>query len=172
MLCVYMAENLKKGLLNRKEYNKGVDLWSDDAYRFACSCCDDAECCKDAVQEAFAKLWEHREEVRWEKGKAFLLSVVHNHLVSRLRYDKVRSIRGNTIEEALSPDVSFDLKEAINRAMSALPQVQRECVQLRDVEGYSYKEIANILNISDQQVQVYIFRARVALKRQLKEYHI
>lgn len=154
------------------DYNKGVDLWSDDVYRFACVCCGDRECCKDAVQEAFARLWERRKEVASEKGKVFLLSVVHNYLVSRLRYDKVRALDGAEVQQVGQPDVSFDLKEAISRAMNTLPQVQRECVQLRDVEGYTYKEIANILNISDQQVQVYIFRARVALKRQLKEYHI
>lgn len=154
------------------DYNKGVDLWSDDAYRFACACCGDKECCKDAVQEAFARMWEHREEVRREKGKAYLLSAVHNHIVSRQRYDQVRAMDGPAIHPVINPDVSFDLKEAIALAMSTLPTIQRECIQLRDVEGYAYKEIANILNISDQQVQVYIFRARVALKRQLKEYHI
>lgn len=154
------------------DYNKGVDLWADDAYRFACTCCGDKECCKDAVQEAFVRLWEHREEVSSEKGKAYLLSAVHNYIVSRLRYDQVRAMEGMAIHPVVNPDVSFDLKEAITMAMNTLPTIQRECIQLRDVEGYAYKEIANILNISDQQVQVYIFRARVALKRQLKEYHI
>lgn len=155
-----------------KEYNKGVDLWADDAYRFAKACCRDDEQCKDAVQEAFARLWERREQVDETKGKAFLLSVVHNHLVSQMRYDQVRVNSGQEVLELVNPDVSFDLKEAIALAMSNLPAIQRECVRLRDVEGYAYKEIANILNISDQQVQVYIFRARVALKRQLKEFHI
>lgn len=52
-----------------EEYNKGVDEWADDAYRFARSCsCDDNKC-RDAVQEAFAKLWERRKSVQIERGE-------------------------------------------------------------------------------------------------------
>lgn len=170
MLCVYYV--IKNCKLTAEDYNIGVDMWADDAYRFAKACCHDDEYCKDAVQEAFAKLWERREQVSKDKGKAFLLSTVHNHLVGIFRYDKVRASQGSPSLQVVEPDFGFDLKDAIRRAMASLPPIQRECLQLRDVEGYAYKEIANILNISDQQVQVYIYRARVALKRQLKEYHI
>lgn len=44
--------------------------------------------------------------------------------------------------------------------MEKLPEIQRSILQLRDVEGYSYQEIAGILQISDTQVKVYLHRAR------------
>ena len=59
--------------MTRNEYNNGVTLWADDVYRYAVHCCGDREQSKDYVQEAFATLWEKREEVDTEKGKAFLL---------------------------------------------------------------------------------------------------
>ncbi len=66
------------------------------------------------------------------------------------------------------PDLRFDLREAIERSLQALPEVQRAILQLRDVEGYRYREIGETLSLSDSQVQVYLFRARVAMRKQLK----
>jgi RNA polymerase sigma-70 factor (ECF subfamily) len=65
------------------------------------------------------------------------------------------------------PDERFDLSEAIESSMQTLPEVQRAILQLRDVEGYSYREIGETLQLSDDRVQVYLFRARVAMRKQL-----
>jgi len=46
-----------------------------------------------------------------------------------------------------------------------LPEIQRSVVMLRDYEGYSYEEIGKITNLSESQVKVYIYRARVFLKK-------
>ena len=74
--------------MTQKEYNNGVRLWADDVYRFAVRCGDGEEA-KDAVQEAFASLWERRENVEVEKGKSFLLTVVHNCMMSHHRHEQV-----------------------------------------------------------------------------------
>jgi RNA polymerase sigma-70 factor (ECF subfamily) len=57
-----------------------------------------------------------------------------------------------------------DLGEVLERAVGNLPEDQRAVVMLRDYEGYSYKEIADITELSESQVKVYIYRARVYLK--------
>jgi len=57
----------------------------------------------------------------------------------------------------------------MSRALASLPEIQRSILQLRDVDGYSYKEIARMLDISDQQVQVYLFRARTAMRKKLNK---
>ena len=72
----------------------------------------------------------------------------------------------------VEPDTSFELRDAIAQALQSLPPIQRECLQLRDVEGYTYKEISSILGISEDHVSVNIFRARVALRKKLKDYRI
>lgn len=153
-----------------EDYNKGVDAWADDAYRFARSCCGDDNSCRDAVQEAFAKLWERRDKV--QNGKAYLLSAVHNYLASRYRYNQLRAAGEAGAEGRVEPDTAFELRDAIERAFQSLPPMQRESLQLRDVEGYTYKEISSILSISEDQVSVNIFRARVALRKKLKDYRI
>src|SRR5574344_863393 len=156
------------------EYNQGVKQWADDIYRFAVHSCGDETRSQDAVQEAFASLWEHRKDISTEKGKSYLLSTAYHTLSDEWRHDKV--LRNTTPElaslqsESHNPAEQFDLRNAIERALQTLPEVQRAILVLKDIEGYSYKEIENILMISDQQVCVYLYRARVALKRQLKDY--
>ena len=50
-----------------------------------------------------------------------------------------------------------DLKEALDKALARLPEIQRNAVLLRDYEGYSYEEIGEILELTESQVKVYIF---------------
>lgn len=156
--------------LTAKEYNKGVRLWADDAMRFVMRCCPCRPDCEDAVQEALAALWSHRDEVPQEKGKSFLLSSAYRNLMMALRHEKVvRMHEQQMIGETVTlPDERFDLCEAIERSLQSLPAVQRAILQLRDVEGYSYAEIGKTLSLNDSQVQVYLFRARVAMRKQLK----
>lgn len=156
--------------MTAKEYNKGVRLWADDAMRFAMRCCPNRPDCEDAVQEALAALWSHREEVPEDKGKSYLLSSAYRSLMMTLRHGKVvqKHEERTVVETAQMPDERFDLREAIEKSLQTLPEVQRAILQLRDVEGYSYAEIGETLSLSDQQVQVYLFRARVAMRKQLK----
>ena len=53
----------------------------------------------------------------------------------------------------------------VREIVASLPEKQRSCMQLREFEGKSYKEIAEVLNISEEQVKVNIFRARQAVKQ-------
>ena len=56
------------------------------------------------------------------------------------------------------------------RIINSLPEKQRSCMQLRDIEGKSYKEIAAILEISEEQVKVNIYRARQTVKQKYQEF--
>ena len=155
--------------MTQKEYNNGVSLWADEVYRFAVHCGGGEELSKDAVQEAYASLWECRERIPVEKGKAYLMTVAHNHLMSHHRREQVyqRVLPQLTPAVSVAPDERFDLQEALRKAMARLPQVQQAAIELKGVEGYSCKEIAEILSLTEKQVSVYLFRARVSLKKTL-----
>ena len=62
-----------------------------------------------------------------------------------------------------------DRVELIRRLIDHLPEKQRSVMQLRDFEGKSYKEIAQILGISEEQVKINIFRARQTIKQKYIE---
>lgn len=155
--------------MTAKEYNTSVRLWADDAIRFAVRCGGSKDDSEDAVQEALASLWQRRETVALEKGKGFLMSATYRQLMSTFRHRAVQHDHAVELAgpEAQAPDESFDLREAIEKSLAVLPEVQRAILQLRDVEGYSYREIGETLTISEDRVQVYLFRARVAMRKQL-----
>jgi RNA polymerase sigma-70 factor (ECF subfamily) len=62
------------------------------------------------------------------------------------------------------------LKEIINLAFSKLNETQRSVVMLRDYEGYSYDEIGKITGLNESQVKVYIYRARLSMKKFIGSY--
>lgn len=62
-----------------------------------------------------------------------------------------------------------DRIQLIRQLINHLPEKQRSCMQLRDFEGKSYKEIAQVLGISEEQVKINIFRARQTIKQKFIE---
>ena len=68
--------------------------------------------------------------------------------------------------------VAAEAKDIVNIAMAQLPQTDRDLIVLRDLEGYDYKEIAQITGLSDSQVKVYLFRARKKMKSLLEKMEV
>ena len=135
---------------------------------------EDAE---DVVQETMIRVWNRRDQ--WEQIEsieAFCTTICRN-----LALDKTK--RASNQDASLddeghdAPDHSYsanpeeqamqrDKVERVRRLMNLLPEKQRTCMQLRDVEGKSYKEIAAVMDITEQQVKVNIFRARQSIKQE------
>ena len=60
--------------------------------------------------------------------------------------------------------IEHDRLHLVRQLIAQLPEKQRTCMQLRDVEGKSYRDIATILDITEQQVKTNIFRARQTIR--------
>ena len=155
------------------EYNVNIELWAGNVLRFSVWNCGDHMRGEDAMQEAFARLWEKRGEVTVEHALGFLLTVARRYLVDCFRHDCVVETAHQELARGADEGVEClddGMDDEMVRALRQLPELQRTIMQLRDVEGYSYKEIAQMLQISDQQVQVYLFRARSKMKKLLATY--
>jgi RNA polymerase sigma-70 factor (ECF subfamily) len=87
---------------------------------------------------------------------------------SKLQQNHLASIDVHQTEE----QTSFDVQEKIDEGVSRLTEIQRTVLTLRDYEGYSYNEIAEISGLSEDQVKVYIFRARKFLKAYIGQVEI
>ena len=154
--------------MTTKEYNLAVDEYSDNIFRFALKQLRNEMSAKDIVQETFTKVWIKHEEVQYEKVKSYLFTTAYHAIVDWVKKEK----RSGDIEtagtEATHVDAEVDLQEVLTEALNRLPEVQKTVVLLRDYEGYNYSEIAEIANLTEAQVKVYIFRARKALKAYVK----
>jgi len=153
--------------MDAKSYNVCVKDWADALFRFACKCTGNEEDARDIVQSSFEVLWQKKENVVPEKGKAFLFQVAYNQSVDM--YRKKGRIQ---YQEELKHEGSLrlsnpDLKRVLDRALAQLDDQARALVLLKDYEGYRYEEIAQITGLSDTQVKVYLHRARKTLKQYL-----
>lgn len=151
--------------MNGTEYNRCVDEYSDALYAFMLKSTKDEELSKDLVQESFMRLWEHRHEVEKAKSKSYLFTIGYHAMIDHIRKNKrMESFDSKHISKTAKNAFS-DLKEVLDNAVELLPADQKSVLLLRDYEGYSYKEIGDITGLTESQVKVYIFRARVFLKK-------
>ena len=152
--------------MNITDYNRCVDEYSDGLYRFLLKNIKDEEVARDLVQESFMKLWIKRKEVEDVKSKSYLFTTGYHTMIDYIRKNS-RNVSYDTVEyREESYDKGYsDLKEILNEAVEKLPADQKAVVLLRDYEGYSYKEIADITDLTEAQVKVYIYRARLFLKK-------
>jgi len=150
------------------EYNRCVERFSDNVYRFVLKSLRDTEAAKDIVQESFLRLWENREAVIGGKEKSYLFTIAYRLLVDHVR-GRGRYAGNEFLANAPGHTESGynNLDELLSRALDSLNEVQRNLILLRDYEGYSYKEIGELTGLSEAQVKVYIFRARGVLKEKI-----
>ena len=153
------------------EYNHSVRQCSDDLYRFALRYSNFSAAAEDAVQDAFLALWERRGEVEAAGARGYLLRELYRRLVDQHRHDAVvRRATPAPADEAYAQHDRFELRDALSQALAQLPEQQRALVLLRDLEGYDYAAMATFTGLSEQQVGVYLFRARKTLKKLLEDY--
>jgi RNA polymerase sigma-70 factor (ECF subfamily) len=123
---------------------------------------------RDVVQESFMKLWVKLDTVDSQKVKSYLFTAVYHSIVDQSRkLQRNREFESQAKPSYYENQTNFDLQQHLHDALNRLPEIQKTVVLLRDYEGYSYEEIGEIAGLSEQQVKVYIFRARKALKEYL-----
>ena len=158
--------------MTRQEYHSAVTEFSSRLYRYVFKCPRNSDDSRDIVQDAYTKLWENRKAVEFSKSKAWLFTTAHNGLINFLKkqgrtsfFEEGKLDRMNPVSESHR----FEVKEILEKCLEVLPPVQRSILLLRDLEGYDYKEIGEILDLTESQVKVYLFRARQKLKDNLKD---
>ena len=129
---------------------------------------------EDIVQDTLIKVWNRRYEgENIDSIEAFSLTVGRNLSLDRIKKKENNndSLEDVKVAEPLASSnpqdrmIEEDKISLVKQIVDALPEKQRSCMQLRDFEGKSYKEIAEILEISEEQVKVNIFRARQTVKQ-------
>lgn len=147
-------------------------------YRLALRITMNREEAEDIVQDTLIKVWNKRDD--WDKIEsieAFSLTICRNLALDRMKradhqnasLDEKQSERPDRSRSPLELMEQRDRVETVRRLVDSLPEKQRSCMQLRDFEGKSYRDIAAILGITEEQVKVNIFRARQTIKQKYKE---
>jgi RNA polymerase sigma-70 factor (ECF subfamily) len=164
---------LKLQVLEQNVYTNIVRENQTGLLRYALNFLGSADDARDVVQDVFEKLWIHAERIELDKVKGWLYTCAHNSMLNfikrRNRLTYVQSIQldaGSSVHR-----FDFESKEIIEKTVGMLPPLQKSILLLRDLEGYSYEEIGSMLELNPSQVKVYLFRARLKVKNQLKTVH-
>lgn len=157
-------------MISVQGYNQAVKEYTKNIFRFLYKSLRDEEAVNDLVQDCYLKLWQNRASVDPQKIKAWLFSVAHHAM---LNYLKAASRKVALNERSKVPHVyqqhNFDTREMLEKILNELPPIQKSILLLRDLEGYEYREIGEILTLGESQVKVYLFRARQRVKEAVKE---
>jgi RNA polymerase sigma-70 factor (ECF subfamily) len=154
--------------MTAEDYNDCVKLYADGLYRFMLKSTRQVEDARDLVQSSFEKLWEHRAEVNVLKCKSYLFTIAYHKMIDLNRKNSRLEFRENLPDQTgTTSRNSKRLKEILEKALNRLNERQRSLVLLKDYEGYSYEEIAEITGLNGTQVKVTLHRARLILKEWL-----
>ena len=172
---------MSKGMTH-DAFESAVQRHQRKVFTFARYLLSNREEAEDVTQEVLVRLWNHLDAVAPERLGGWLLKVTRN-----LCYDRMRTLRSagrflsatpsaSDMEDvpARQPDPeilagSSQIGRRIVEAMGQLSEPQRSAVILREVQGLSYREIADALELTESTVRVTLHRGRRALRQRLEE---
>ena len=149
----------------------------DKLFRLALRITFDRTEAEDVVQDTMIRVWNKREEwTQFGSIEAYCLTVAKNLAIDRSQKKEAQNVEltpemeeESEISGPYDQLVNNERMSIIHRLINELPEKQRLIMQLRDIEGESYKEIAKILNLTEEQVKVNLFRARQKVKQRYLE---
>lgn len=151
-----------------------------DLLRFANHLLGNSEEAQDVVQDVFIKVWNGRERLsEIENIEGWCKRLTRNLSIDKIRARQCRKTEPITIcynlkMDSLTPYEITELRESTGNVIQwieVLSEKQRQVIHLRDIEGYSYNEICNLLDIDLTKVKIRLFRARKTIKEKFLKVH-
>jgi RNA polymerase sigma-70 factor (ECF subfamily) len=147
----------------------------DKLFRFAFRLLQNVQEAEDAVQDVMAGVWAKREQWgQWHSLEAYCMTAVRNNCLDRHRKKRLVPVQVEKAREVSSTEkdpyekmMGKEIIHRIRKCMDELPENQQIVVRLREMDGFSYNEIAEILDMSLEQVKINLFRGRNAIKRSI-----
>ena len=149
----------------------------DAAYNLARWITRREEAADEAVQEAYLRAYRYFDSFTGGDGRVWLLAIVRNCCLSSYRRQKGVEVafdeRAHTVQSGeLTPEQTLLKKDAtrsVRHCIDALPREFREVLVMREIEGLSYKEIADVMGVPMGTVMSSLSRARQKMREQLAE---
>lgn len=158
--------------MTREEFKIQVVPFGEKLYRLAYRFLKDPDDAKDALQEVYIKLWNLKDKLKEYKSiEAFAVTVTKNHCLDKMKLKRTVPLEAkhtyDRSNEDADPQLKLELKEDIKRVtdlLSLLPEQQRMILELKDIEGYSYEEIEEVMNVPVNTIRVNLSRARKKIR--------
>ena len=153
------------------QYQQAINQYRQRVFSFAYYSLRTREDAEDITQDVFIRLWQHWRKIDHERMGAWLMRVAHNSVIDHVRRHKNEQQRVDmpeSLENAVTVEdselESQQFRQQLEAAISSLQDPYRSIVIMRDVQGLSYQEIEQTLDLSQSQVKVYLHRGRRKLR--------
>jgi RNA polymerase sigma factor (sigma-70 family) len=153
--------------MNLEEFKIQVLPLKHKLYRLSLRLLGREEEAEDSVQDALVKLWNRREELNnYSSIEAFAMAITKNLCLDRIRSKSFQTGRlsdrqaltlRQEPEELLEKN---DFTAFVRKIIDNLPEQQKVIMQMRDVEGLEYEQIAEVMELNINAVRVNLSRAR------------
>lgn len=146
----------------------GKDIFAqkrlDFMFRLACGILGRSDEAQDMMQDVAERILRRQEKLKDVRNiDAFLSQSIRNACIDRLRRRKETTPKIPEVPDEKNPDRWND-RQIVHKALARLPERQRLAVHLKDIEGYSNKELADILETDETNVRTLLSRGRKALR--------
>ncbi|XCF06045.1 sigma-70 family RNA polymerase sigma factor [Tamlana crocina] len=137
--------------------------------------CGDQDNALDLVQDAFSKIWENCAKIDFTKAKTYLFTTVNNLFLNKVKHNKVVMEYAKAApyidENNESPEYLLEeeeFKKKLQAAMALLSEAQREVFLMNRIEGKKYREIAELLDVSQKAVEKRMSGALKILRKHIE----
>lgn len=162
--------------MQMKELVNIITPFQNKLYRYALRIVGDRMEAEDVIQELLIKIWKKKDQfIHIDNKEAWCMTLTRNMSIDKTRKKKHRTANIEDFhfiqDNAASPYQSVESKDNLGRIESIIDNLsdrQKTVIHLRDIEGYSYKEISKISGFTIDQIKVYLHRARLKLRKQIK----
>jgi RNA polymerase sigma-70 factor (ECF subfamily) len=154
-----------------QEFQTKVYPLKNKLFRFAKRFLENTEEAEDVVQEVFIRLWNRRDKLdEYRSVEALAMVTTKNMCLDKIKARKypVESMDNHRLFLESLPDETkadhSDLIHGIREAIKSLPRQQQMIVHLRDIEGYEFEEIAEIMEMNENAIRVALSRGRKKIR--------
>ena len=160
--------------MTAKDFKMIYDAHFDDLRRYLIYRSGDQDLSGDIAQNVFMKVWTKKIEIASGNIKSLLFKMATDEFISHIRRKKVEKEYTESIDLRLirEPDNNDDLLEKkvlFQKALNQLPEKQKTALLMNKMQGLTYKEIAEVLNLSQKAIEKRIGLALKALKQNLNQ---
>jgi RNA polymerase sigma-70 factor (ECF subfamily) len=133
------------------------------------------ELAQDAIQQSMMKLWENRKQLdQCTNLKAFIFRVIRNVCLDELKkkkpayFDNPESLKNHPLHQTDQHERD-EIVDIVQKIIDSLPDNQREVIQMRDIDGLDYDEIAELIGKDIPYTRVLLSRARKTVKEKIEK---
>lgn len=148
---------------------------SDKMYRFALSILKEKDNAQDVVQECLVKIWNNRSKLSTiQSPEAWAMRITRNQCYDWVKTNRFMMVAEHDSNTANNDETDYELilsdhTKWLEKVLQTLPDKHREVYHLREVEEFTYQDIAEVLSLSLSEVKVCLHRARTKIRNSIKQ---